>query len=84
VSARHPGRLFRDELNTTPARYAGNIRFDGAKAALEAGFGVTESAQRVGYGSSETLRRVFTARLGISPSADQPRFRSAPRPDAAP
>ena len=42
-----------------------------------------EATERVGYGSPETLRRAFVARLGVSPSAYQQRFRSAQRRDAA-
>ncbi|WP_296370915.1 GlxA family transcriptional regulator [Pseudonocardia sp.] len=83
LSPRHLTRLFRDELGTTPARYVESVRFDAAKSALESGHTVTEVAERVGYGSPETLRRAFVARLGVSPSAYQQRFRSAQRRDAA-
>ncbi|MFC4945203.1 GlxA family transcriptional regulator [Pseudonocardia sp. GCM10023141] len=82
LSPRHLTRLFHEELGTTPARYVEAVRFDAAKAALEAGYPITEAAARVGYGSSETLRRAFMTRLGVSPSAYQQRFRSAQRRDA--
>ena len=82
MSPRHLTRLFHDELGTTPAKYVEAVRFDAAKAALESGYTITEAAERVGYGSSETLRRAFVARLGVSPSAYQQRFRSAQRRDA--
>ncbi|MCU1661612.1 MAG: transcriptional regulator, partial [Pseudonocardia sp.] len=75
-------RLFHEELGTTPAKYVESVRFDGAKAALESGYTISEAAERVGYGSPETLRRAFVARLGVSPSAYQQRFRSAQRRDA--
>jgi transcriptional regulator GlxA family with amidase domain len=84
LSPRHLTRLFHDELGTTPAKYVEAVRFDGAKAALESGHTVTETAERVGYGSPETLRRAFVTRLGVSPTAYQQRFRSAQRRDAAP
>ena len=82
MSPRHLTRLFHEELGTTPAKYVEAVRFDGAKAALESGYTITEAAERAGYGSSETLRRAFVARLGVSPSAYQQRFRSAQRGDA--
>ncbi len=83
VSARHLTRLFHDELGTTPARFVDTIRFDAAKAALDAGHSVGVTADRAGYGNPETLRRTFVTRLGISPRAYQQRFRSAQRPDAS-
>jgi AraC-like DNA-binding protein len=70
-------------LGTTPARYVDAIRFDTAKAALEGGLTISEAAERAGYGNSESLRRTFIARLGVSPRAYQQRFRSAQRSDAA-
>jgi transcriptional regulator GlxA family with amidase domain len=79
VSPRHLTRLFRDELNTTPARYVELIRFDTAKDLLNAGHSVTDTALRSGFGSAETLRRAFISHLGVSPRAYQQRFRSAIR-----
>jgi transcriptional regulator GlxA family with amidase domain len=79
VSARHLTRLFRDELDTSPAKYVELIRLDHAKALLDAGASVTESAEHSGFGTSETMRRVFVNRLGVSPSRYQQRFRSARR-----
>ncbi|WP_086666934.1 GlxA family transcriptional regulator [Lentzea kentuckyensis] len=68
VSARHLARLFATELDTTPARYVEQVRLDHAKALLDAGHGVAQVAREAGFGSSETMRRVFVARLGASPS----------------
>jgi transcriptional regulator GlxA family with amidase domain len=82
VSPRHLSRLFHDELGTTPSRYVDAVRFDTAKAALDAGYGVGEAAGRAGYRNPESLRRAFVTRLGISPRAYQQRFRSAQRRDA--
>jgi transcriptional regulator GlxA family with amidase domain len=82
VSPRHLTRLFHDELGTTPSRYVNAIRFDTAKSALEAGAGISSAAEQAGYRNSESLRRAFVDRLGISPRAYQQRFRSAQRRDA--
>jgi transcriptional regulator GlxA family with amidase domain len=76
LSPRHLTRLFRDELDTTPAKYVELIRFELAKARLDAGFSVTMAAQLSGFGSPESLRRSFIQHLGISPLRYQRRFRS--------
>lgn len=74
VSPRHLARLFATELNTTPAKYVEQVRLDHAQVLLAAGHGVAETARVAGFGSSETMRRTFTARLGISPSQYRARF----------
>jgi transcriptional regulator GlxA family with amidase domain len=76
VSVRHLARLFRAELERSPAEYVAFIRFGVARDMLHAGRSVTEAAMNAGYGSSEALRRAFVARLGISPRKYQQRFRS--------
>ncbi|MFC9994834.1 GlxA family transcriptional regulator [Nocardia sp. NPDC127526] len=76
VSPRHLTRLFRAELERSPAEYVAFIRFGTARDMLHAGCGVTEAAMAAGFGSSEALRRAFVARLGISPRKYQQRFRS--------
>ncbi|MGW4366805.1 GlxA family transcriptional regulator [Nocardia takedensis] len=76
VSVRHLTRLFRAELEHSPAEYVAFIRFGVARDMLHAGHNVTEAAMAAGYGSSEALRRAFVARLGISPRKYQQRFRT--------
>ncbi|MEU6579267.1 GlxA family transcriptional regulator [Nocardia sp. NPDC046763] len=88
VSPRHLARLFATELDTTPARFVEQVRLDHAKALLDAGRGVAETARAAGFGSSETMRRIFVSRLGISPTQYRARFettgpgRQAISPDA--
>ncbi len=79
LSPRHLTRLFRDELATTPARYVESIRFDIAKALLDQGYTATQAAERAGFPSYESLRRVFARELGLSPAVYQRRFRTARR-----
>lgn len=79
LSSRQLTRLFQAELGTTPARYVEQVRIDAARAALDAGHSVTESARRAGFGSPETLRRVFVDHLGVSPKAYRDRFRTTVR-----
>lgn len=68
VSTRHLTRLFREELQTTPAQYVEQVRFSLARRFLDQRYSVTETAMRSGYGSSESLRRAFNAHLGEPPS----------------
>ncbi|WP_442791279.1 GlxA family transcriptional regulator [Mycobacterium sp. Aquia_216] len=77
LSTRQLTRLFQSELGMTPARYVELVRIDFARAGLEAGRSVTETAHLAGFGSSETLRRVFVSHLGISPKAYRDGFRTA-------
>jgi transcriptional regulator GlxA family with amidase domain len=79
LSPRHLTRLFRDELSTTPAKYVESVRFDIAKAFLDQGFTATQAAERAGFPSYESLRRVFARALGMSPATYQRRFRTSHR-----
>ncbi|WP_051840844.1 GlxA family transcriptional regulator [Streptomyces sp. NRRL F-5126] len=74
VSPRHLTRMFRAELDTTPAQYVQLIRFDVAKALLDAGHNATEAAAGSGFPSYESLRRAFARHLGLSPLRYQQRF----------
>lgn len=77
LSTRQLTRLFQAELGTTPARYVEKVRIDTARGALDAGHSVADAAQIAGFGSAETLRRVFVTQLGLSPKAYRDRFRTA-------
>ncbi|SFJ44027.1 Transcriptional regulator GlxA family, contains an amidase domain and an AraC-type DNA-binding HTH domain [Amycolatopsis sacchari] len=79
MSTRHLTRLFHDELDTTPARYVENIRFDIARALLDQGHNATQAASLAGFPSYESMRRVFAKRLSISPAAYQRQFSTARR-----
>ncbi len=79
LSTRQLTRLFQSELGTTPARYVEMVRIDAARAALDAGRSVAETARLTGFGSPESLRRVFVDHLGVSPKAYRERFRTASR-----
>ena len=79
VSSRHLGRLFAAELDTSPAKFVERTRLDHAKAMLDAGHGVAETARKVGFGSAETMRRAFVANVGVSPSQYRARFMTTGR-----
>lgn len=74
VSPRHLTRMFRAELDTTPMKYVELIRFDRAKALLDAGHNATEAASLSGFPSYESLRRAFARHLGLSPTQYRHRF----------
>jgi transcriptional regulator GlxA family with amidase domain len=74
VSPRHLARLFRSELDTTPARFVESVRLGNAQAMIDAGHSVASTARAAGFGSPETLRRSFVARLGVSPTQYRARF----------
>lgn len=76
VSTRQLTRLFTAELGTTPARFVEQVRLDHAKSLLDGGHSVEQSAREAGFGSAETMRRTFVARLGISPAGYRHRFGS--------
>jgi len=79
LSTRQLTRLFQSELGTTPAQYVEAVRIDVARAALDAGRSIAETARLAGFGSPETLRRVFTNHFGLSPKAYRDRFHTAAR-----
>jgi transcriptional regulator GlxA family with amidase domain len=68
VSPRTLTRMFRDRLRTTPARYVELIRIESAQTLLRNGTTVAQAARASGFGSAETLRRVFVSRVGLTPS----------------
>ncbi|MEU1212578.1 GlxA family transcriptional regulator [Streptomyces sp. NPDC005791] len=77
VSRRHLARLFRREIGVSPGQYVESIRIEAARALLESGTDtVEEVAQRAGFGSSESLRRVFQQTMGVSPTVYRARFRT--------
>lgn len=77
VSARHLSRLFRGETGTTPGQYLESVRLEAARALLESGDDTVDTVAEVsGFGSSETMRRVFQQTLGVAPTAYRARFRT--------
>ena len=82
VSVRQLTRLFHDETGTTPARYVELVRLENAQAMLQAGHTVAAAAHRSGFGSADTLRRVFATRLGLTPTAYRGQTHSIANPAA--
>ncbi|MEU3949716.1 helix-turn-helix domain-containing protein [Streptomyces sp. NPDC029526] len=84
VSPRHLTRLFHAELGTTPARWVERVRLGRAQQLLLDGHSVTAAARLSGFGSDETLRRVFLRHLGTTPSAYRRRFATTGATPTAP
>jgi len=68
-------RAFRAEVGMTPARYVERLRVEAARASLESTRRtVKEIATEVGFGTLETLHRVFKRALGVPPAEYRRRF----------
>jgi transcriptional regulator GlxA family with amidase domain len=79
LSPRHLQRRFAAEMGTPPASYVERVRVESARRALTEGNDPVEAiARRCGFGTAETLRRVFQRRLGVAPSEYRDRFRLTP------
>jgi transcriptional regulator GlxA family with amidase domain len=68
MSPRHFTRLFTDEVGEAPGAYVERIRTEAARRQLEeTDDTVIVIASRCGFGTTETMRRNFIRRIGISP-----------------
>lgn len=85
MSPRHFARAFRAETGITPARYVERVRVEAARRMLEeTSEPIAAVATACGFGTPETLRRVFIRALEVGPAEYRRRFRPSPsRPAAA-
>jgi transcriptional regulator GlxA family with amidase domain len=68
MSLRHFTRVFTREVGLTPGRYVEQVRLETARRRLEeTEHTLDHIANESGFGSAETLRRVFHQHLGVSP-----------------
>ncbi len=75
MSPRNFARAFKREVGMTPAAYVEALRVERARGLLETGGeSVEQVALRCGFGTVETMRRVFRRRLGVSPGDYRDRF----------
>jgi transcriptional regulator GlxA family with amidase domain len=73
-------RVFREELETTPAEYVQRMRVDAARRRLAAArVPVARVAAACGFANPETMRRAFQRALGVSPADYRARFATAQR-----
>ncbi len=77
VSERHLARMFHEQVKMTPARFVEQARLEAAKVLLATGDQSQETvARRVGFGTTDTMRRTFRRNLGVSPGVYRNRFRT--------
>jgi len=68
MSPRHFTRVFTDEVGESPGAYVERVRTEAARRQLEqTDDTVVAIAARCGFGTSETMRRNFIRRIGVSP-----------------
>lgn len=78
MSERHFLRVFSKQMGCTPSDYVERVRVDAARRLLEeSNDGVEVVARSAGFGTAETMRRVFVRRVGVSPSDYRRRFATA-------
>ena len=80
MSARHFARAFTAETGVTPARYVERARLEAARRLLEDGAQpIATIAGTCGFGTGETMRRVFLRTLDVGPAEYRRRFQATTR-----
>ncbi len=74
MSLRSFSRHYREQTGVTPSKALEEMRLETARRLLEQAQPVSRAARRAGFGSEETLRRLFQRRFGVSPQAYRERF----------
>jgi transcriptional regulator GlxA family with amidase domain len=78
MSPRNFARVFAREVGVTPAAYVSALRLERARTLLETTpMQLDQVARECGFGTTETLRRVFGRTLHVSPSDYRARFQRA-------
>lgn len=84
MSPRNFARVFTREVGMTPARYVASVRVETARRLLEETNEPLEAVcAQSGLGTTESMRRAFLARIGISPGRYRERFSRSPSPAPA-
>jgi transcriptional regulator GlxA family with amidase domain len=75
MSPRNFARAFRTQVGVTPAKYIERLRVEAARASLESTQQtIKEIATEAGFGTLETMHRVFKRTLGVTPAEYRLRF----------
>jgi transcriptional regulator GlxA family with amidase domain len=85
LSPRHFARAFRAETGVTPAHHVEQVRLEAARRLLEeTSEPIAAVATRCGFGTPETMRRVFLRAFDVGPAEYRRRFHApAAHPTAA-
>ena len=79
MSERNFQRRFVEQVGMTPGRYVAEIRFEAARRALaESDDPVALIATRTGFGTAESMRRMFVQRIGAPPDSYRRHFSTTP------
>jgi transcriptional regulator GlxA family with amidase domain len=77
MSTRHFARAFRAETGLTPARFVERVRLEAARRRLEdTSEPIASVAAACGFGTAETMRRVFLRALEVGPAEYRRRFQA--------
>jgi transcriptional regulator GlxA family with amidase domain len=77
MSPRHFARAFRAETGVTPARYVERVRLEAARGRLEdTAEPIAVIADACGFGTAETMRRLFLRALEVGPAEYRRRFQA--------
>lgn len=75
MSVRHFTRVFTTEVGEAPSKFVERVRAEAARIELETTDHTLEIiAKHCGFGTAETLRRVFLRRVGVAPDSYRRRF----------
>lgn len=75
MSERNFRRVFAKEVGTGPLQYIETARLEAARRLLENGnLPLKAVAKRVGFGSDQSLRKVFVKHFGVTPNEYRARF----------
>jgi len=75
MSPRNFARVFQAQLGETPARFVQRAKLERAKTLLlETRHSLPRIAAKAGFGSDETLRRLFVQHFGVTPTSYRRRF----------
>ena len=79
MSARNFARVFQRETSSTPGAYVESLRLEHACGLLETtNRPILSVAKACGFGTVETMHRVFRRRLGITPGQHREHFQQFP------
>lgn len=83
MSRRNFTRVFRERVGMTPGEYLERLRAETAGNLLAGTkLNLNQVAQRAGFGSEQTLRRVFARHFGVAPREYRARFGAGETRDA--
>ena len=78
MSERNFSRLYTRDTGSSPAKAIELFRLEAARQYLEQNWSIKKTARQCGFGSEETLRRVFQRHFHVSPQNYRDRFSRLP------